>query len=249
MDRIAEFEEAQKEICKLDFRGEPIRGEAIFSQFKRRNSFGLDRDKKLHRIFQSKFLEDDIAGRFLTLPRARAALWKDHLENPLSSVFDVDIATGYKIHLGSLVSSFHALCWTHRQDATPADWHYFSHGTKSVRISTTVGKLMDRVMRLDDPAFASRAWLVEVEYNDPSLIEQLRHPAEVYRRMRCQQGALLALSAAVVRTEHSHEDEVRLLFDPAVIPAFATIPTGSPDLIRIPFNWDGFIVDQEDGPV
>lgn len=248
MDKIAAFEDAQKTICALDFQGKSIRSEEAFRQFQKRNSFGLDQNKRIYRIFQSAYLQEDIAGGFLTLPKASSNAWSDALENPLSSVFDIDIATGFDIHLGSLVSSFHALCWTHRADSTPDDWRNFSHGKEAVRISTTVGKIMDRVMLINDPAFMYRAWLIEVEYKDPELILSMQNPAEVYRRMECQQGALLALSAAVVRTAYTDEDEVRLLFDPSVIPKFSDLPTGKPDLLRIPFDWEGFIDNQESNP-
>jgi len=248
MDKISEFEAAQKEIRTLDFQGNSIRSEVAFRQFQRRNSFGLDRNKRIHRIFQSEYLQNDIAGGFLTLPKASSSVWGDVLENPLSDVYDIDIATGLDIHLGSLVNSFHALCWTHRADSNPDDWADFSHGKDSVRISTTAGKIMDRVMRVEDPAFMYRAWLVEVEYKTPSLIKQMQNPAEVYRRMECQQGALLALSAAVVRTTCTDEDEVRLLFDPSVVPTFSGLPTENPNLLRIPFDWTGFIDREEPNP-
>ena len=249
MDKISEFEAAQKEIRTLDFQGNSIRSDPAFRQFQRRNSFGLDRNKRIYRIFQSDYLQNDIVGGFLTLPKASNSAWNDALENPLSSVYDTDLATGFDIHLGSLVSSFHALCWTHRAQSTPDDWADFSHGKDSVRISTTVGKLMDRVMRVEDPAFMYRAWLIEVEYKDPALIKSMQNPAEVYRRMECQQGALLALSAAVVRTAYTDEDEIRLLFDPSVVPAFSGgLPTENPGLLRIPFDWEDFIDSRETNP-
>lgn len=246
MDKLAEFEAAQVEIRTLDYHGGSIRSVEALRQFKRRNSFGLDENRRIYRIFQSKYLKEDIEGGFLTLPKASSSVWNDGLENPLSNVYDKDIATGFNIHLGSLVSSFHALCWTHRAEATPDDWLDFSHGGDAVRISTTVGKIMDRVMRISDPAFMYRAWLIEVEYQNPSLIASMQSSSEVYRRMECHQGALLALSAAVVRTEFTDEDEVRLLFDPSVIPPFVGIPVENSGLLRIPFDWDGFIEGREE---
>jgi len=249
MDKISEFEAAQKEIRTLDHHGNSICSEAVLRQFQRRNSFGLDRNKRIYRIFQSDYLQNDIDGGFLTLPKASNSAWNDALENPLSGVYDIDVGTGFDIHLGSLVSSFHALCWTHRADSTPDDWTEFSHGKDSVRISTTVGKLMDRIMRVEDPAFMYRAWLIEVDYKASSLIKSMQNPAEVYRRMECQQGALLALSAAVVRTAYTDEDEVRLLFDPSIVPTFSgSIPTEKSGLLRIRFEWENFIDSQEANP-
>lgn len=248
MNKLLDFESAQKAIRSLDFQGYSVRSPEMYREFQERNSFGLDLASPIHRIFQCEYLKKDIADGCVTLPKASASVWKDSLENPLSGVYEVDLVTGQELHLGSLVSSFHALCWTHREKAHPSDWSSFSHGRDAVRVSTTVGKLMDRVMRVDDPAYMHRAWLIEVDYDDPVVIGGMQNPAEVYRRMESQ-GALLALSAAVVRTENSDEDEVRLLLNPSVRPEDpAARISGGPDLLRIPFEWAGFIDFVEQSP-
>ncbi|MGM9489547.1 hypothetical protein [Ideonella sp. YS5] len=52
-------------------------------------------------------------------------------------------------------------------------------------------------------------------------------------------GSLLALSAATIQTSYSDEDEVRFLFDNGISPQVST--RLSRDLIRLPFNWNGFV--------
>ena len=217
-------------------------------QYQRRNAFGLGRDKPIHRIFQTDFLNEDISGGYLTLPGASASIWNDPLENPLAEVQDVDVVTGSDIRLGSLVSSFHALCWTDRSAPRPSDWSNFSRGKEAVRVTTTVGKLMDRMMSASDPRYMQRAWLIGVDYKDPALIQSMQNPREVYERMDSQ-GALLTLSAAVVRSQFSTADEVRFLFDASVQPSLAQmVMSADHNLVRIPFKWEGFIDDQQDGP-
>lgn len=239
MSKLEALEDALNGIRSLGFRGYSPQSEEMYRQFQLRNTFGLAMEMPIHRIFQKDFLEKDISEGFLTLPRASAAIWNDPLENPLSIVREPDVVTGSDIHLGALVSSFHALCWTHRAEPTKSDWANFSHRKEPVRISTTVGKLMDRVMRIDDPGYMHRAWLIGVDYIDISAIQAMQTTAEVYRRMESQ-GALLALSAAIVRTDYSNEDEVRLLINAGILPPDPLIDVGS-ELIRIPFKWQGFI--------
>lgn len=244
MSKIEAFEQEQDGVRKLDFQGNTISSEQMYRQYQRRNTFGLNPDKEIHRIFQKDFLDKDISDGCLTLPKASASIWHDPLENALAEVQDVDLVTGSNIHLGALVSSFYAICWTNRSTPQPSDWSSFSHGNKSVRVTTTVGKLMDRMMCAADSCYMHRTWLIEVDYKDSVLIQAMQHPQEVYERMDSQ-GALLALSAAVVRSQFSTENEVRLLFDASIQPSLpGLVVSTSPCLARIPFKWDGFIDNQ-----
>lgn len=248
MDKLQAFEAALGEIRSLDLRGYSIRHQEIYDQFQIRNSFGLDRNQPIHRIFQREFFKRDISEGYLTLPEAKASIWNDPLENPLSDVCDVDLVTGSCLHVGALVSSFHGLCWTHRAQATSSDWSSFSHGKEGIRISTTVGKLMDRLMPISDPTYMYQAWLIAVDYADPTSIEALKNPAEVYRRMDGQ-GGLLALSAAVVRTKNNDEDEIRLLFDASFAPeGCITLMSSGIKILRVPFDWAGLIDYAEGDP-
>lgn len=240
-DRVQCFEQAQEAVNCLDFAGKDAQHIEAYRQYQRRNSFGLDPSMKIYRIFQQHYYDDDVKNGCLTLPRVSANVWKDPLENPLASVTVTDQQTGQPLHLGSIVSRFYALCWTQRAMPTAADWASFSHGTTAIRISTTVGKLLDRVMPMNAPGYMHRSWLVDVDYMAPHLIQQMKTPDEVYGRMEST-GSMLALSAAVVRTTFSDEDEVRFLFDNGVHPAWSAVTTSSsPDLIRLPFNWNGFV--------
>jgi hypothetical protein len=184
----------------------------------------------------------------LTLPRATASVWKDPLENPLEDVMDVDLVTGGSLSLGSLVSSYYALCWTQRAKATPSDWASFSHGREAIRISTTVAKLLDRLMNQSDPCYMHRTWLVEVEYKDPSVICAMKNPAEVYSRMESS-GSLLALSASLVRKQFWDEKETRLLLDHSgALPWPRAVVTSNPDLLQVSFDWNGFVDHEEPAP-
>jgi len=248
MSKIDAFEREQESVRRLDFQGYASSSKLMLRQYQRRNAFGLGPDKEIHRIFQKDFLDKDISDGYLSLPKASASIWHDPLENPLAEVKDVDLVTGSNIHLGALVSSFYAICWTDRSAPRPSDWSSFSHGKKAVRVSTTVGKIMDRMMCAADPCYMHRAWLIEVDYEDPDLIQAMKNPHEAYRRIESQ-GALLALSAAVVRSQLSTEDEVRLLFDASVEPSLrGLVMSTNRSLARIPFEWKGFIDNRTCAP-
>lgn len=247
-DWVHSFEEAQKEVRCLDFAGRDAQHIETYHQYQRRNSFGLDPSMKIYRIFQQRYYDDDLKDGCLTLPLASANVWKDPLENPLASVIVTDQQTGQSVHLGAVVNRFYALCWTHRVEPTAADWGSFSHGMPAIRIGTTVGKLLDRVMAMSDPGYMHRSWLVDVKYMEPHLIQQMKTPDEVYSRMEST-GSMLALSAAVVRTTFSGEDEVRFLFDNGIHPAWGAVTaSSSPDLIRLPFDWNGFVDEAVQSP-
>lgn len=243
-DRVQCFEQAQAEVNRLDFAGKGAGHIDVYREYQRRNSFGLDPSMRIYRIFQQRYLQQDVTDGCLTLPRAAANVWKDPLENPLASITMTDPETGAPIHLGSTVSHFYALCWTRRALPTPKDWASFSHGEPVVRIGTTVGKLLDRVMCMSDPAYMHRSWLVDVDYMDQNLIQQMQTPDEVLRRMEST-GSMLALSATVVRTAFSEENEVRFLFDNGIHPAWDDVTTtSSPDLVRLPFDWRSGFIDE-----
>ncbi len=244
MDKIAQFKAEHDEIVKLDHTREAISMQ-MYGQYQRRNSFGVDRNKEIHRIFQKEFYDRDIKDQTLTLPLAEAGItWNDPLENPLANVKTIDIVTRKEILLGSLVQQFYALCWTERPTATKKDWKSFSHRKPAVRISTTIGKLLDRLMHPDDPYYMLRYWVIRVDYKDPTLIQAMQNPGEVYQRMETT-GAMLALSAAVIRTQYSDQKEIRLLFDASINPQQQNVTyQEAPKLVRIPFDWNGF-VDKE----
>jgi hypothetical protein len=244
MNKFEEFEKAQSKIRELDFQGKDLYCGEMLEQYKLRNSFGLDPFKKIHRIFQRDYYEKDVSEGYLTLPVASSTVWKDPLENPLENVTGIDMVTGGAIDYGSLVRSFYALCWTDRSSPNAADWVSFSHGKKAVRISTTVGKLLDRLMSNSDRLYMHRAWLINVEYKNQFLIRVMKNPTVVLNHMEST-GSMLAASAAVVRTQFSGEDEVRLLFDSSVKPELPRVVyMSNHELLRVPFNWDGFVDDQ-----
>jgi hypothetical protein len=241
MNKFEEFANAQSKIRLLDLQGKDLSSPEALEQYKLRNSFGLDPATEIHRIFQKDYYEKDVSDGYLTLPVASSTIWNDPLENPLEDVMGIDPVTGGQIDYGSLVRSFYALCWTDRSDHNPKDWGSFSHGKEAIRITTTVGNLLDRLMTTSDRLYMHRTWLIDVEYKNPALIQAMKNPAVVINHMESS-GARLAASAAVVRTEFSCENEVRLLFDASTKPELTNVLYfNNKQYIRIPFDWNGFV--------
>lgn len=245
---IEEFLSASEKVRDLDSQGHSLWSEPMLTQYKERNSFGIDPQARIHRIFQREYLEADIASGMLTLPSASAAFWKDPLENPLANVSGIDAVAGGRIDYGAVVRSYHALCWTRRSRPRAVDWDSFSHGQAVTRISTTAKKLLDRTMSLADQSYMHRVWLVDVDYVRQDRIRGMQNPQEVLDRLEST-GASLVLSAATVNAKYIDEDEVRLLYDAHLqpLPADAAFDASS-GVVRIPFDWDGFVEDREDGP-
>jgi hypothetical protein len=247
MNRIQCFERYHAAVQEHDFRGVVATDPELYRLYQRRNSFGIKPNQKLHRIFQRRYYEEDVADGYLTLPRASATIWDDELENPLSDVTVLDSVTGKQVLLGSLVRSFFAMCWSKRDKPKQSDWDAFSHGKQAMRITTTAEKLLNRTMDVSDAYYMLRSWLIEVDYKSPCFILQMQKPEEALRKMESN-GALLALSSAVVQTKHSGEDEIRYLFDNGFNTNLPGVVELNADLIRIPFEWNNFVDSEQAYP-
>ena len=114
MCNLSHFQCLNQVVNRLDSRGFSLESPEMVEAYMKRNMLGIKPETRIHRIFQSDFLEADILHNRITLPAASAGSWKDPLENPLANVSGVDEVTGSRIDYGTLVRSFHGLCWTKR---------------------------------------------------------------------------------------------------------------------------------------
>ncbi len=110
---------------------------------------------------------------------------------------------------------------------------------------------MQRLVSSDDSGYMHRTWLVNIEYVEPDRIQAMQNLTEVLSRIEST-GTLLVLTAAMVRTTFQDESEVRLVFDRSLSPLPSRVTydmnSGPVPLVQIPFDWDGFIENREDGP-
>lgn len=242
------FEAAEQHIRELDSAGIALDSEVMACEFRRRNSLGIDPGTTISRIWRREFLEADMADNRLSLPKADRVVWNDPLENPLAGVRGKDDESGLSIDYGAIVRRFYGQCWSRRSLPSRADWDRFSPGNEAVWVSTTVAKLLDRLMLPTDNAYMHRTWLVEVEYKRPEQIRAMMNPDGVLNRLD-PSGVLLALSAATVRSSNMSEDELRLVYNASLVP----LPPGVREIahagvIHIPFDWTDFIDDRQEDP-
>ena len=248
MCNLSHFQCLNQVVNGLDSRGFSLESPEMVEAYMKRNMLGIKPETRIHRIFQSDFLEADILHNRITLPAASAGSWKDPLENPLANVSGVDEVTGSRIDYGTLVRSFHGLCWTKRERPTLSDWSSFSHGKPATRITTSAGKLIARLVNRDDNNYMNRTWLVKVEYDQEDHIKALQNTTEALNRMEST-GVLLILAAATVRSSFEDESEVRLLYDTSLLPRPSEVTLDeSKGLLHIPFDWNDFIEKSEGGP-
>ena len=251
MSKLDHFLHWNSVATALDSQGYSLESGEMLNAYTRRNMFDIEPEKKIYRIFQSDLLEYDISHNIITLPAASAGSWQDPLENPLANVSGLDEVSSARIDYGACVRSFYALCWTQREKARPSDWSSFSHGKPAVRITTTAGKLMQRLVSSDDSGYMHRTWLVNIEYVESNRIQAMQNVDEVLSRIETT-GTLLVLTAAIVRTTFEDESEIRLIYDGSLSPlpsgVISDMNSGPVPLLRIPFDWTDFIENSENGP-
>lgn len=153
--------------------------------------------------------------------------WEDVYENFL--VNEVFMRDGREMPIYQLAKRFYGQCWTSKQ-SSDALWRIYSQDRKSVRIKTTIGKLMDSLPNDHESGF----FLVgKVEYYNQSKIESdLRKIKQVTME---QLSSLMLQSFFVKRNSFSHESEYRVVF------MRDSDPKNHSDVITIPIDPLSFI--------
>ena len=103
-------------------------------------------------------------------------------------------------------------------------------------------------MVVSDLNYMHRVWLLDVDYLKADRIKNMQNENEVLGRLEST-GASLALSAVTVDAKYIDEDEVRLLYNVEFNPLVSgAILDDSCGLVRIPFDWHGFVNEREERP-
>jgi hypothetical protein len=146
--------------------------------------------------------------------------WEDVYENFL-------LKCGPEQEVKKYLPVFYGQCWTFRKE-TDALWRIYSPTKHSVRIKTTIRKLLgisDRY-RSKSPSIANAA-IGPVRYFQPS---QFRKWMSAEKRQNLTND-VLADSLFIKRTEFSHESEMRLIFQRQI-----TDSQKHPRFVKIPFD-------------
>ncbi len=138
-----------------------------------------------------------------------------------------------------------ALSWTSDPQDTNEKWESFSHNKRAVRVKTTVGKLMDKIMHLPDRYYMLNYHIGKVEYHDPQEIKEWIKKSH-YTEFLDSLGQSTALALMAIRNVFSSEEEIRLVYSHKLQEDNQWVEHNikiENDLCRHLFIWDGVIDD------
>jgi hypothetical protein len=139
--------------------------------------------------------------------------WDDPFENFLARC-RVPIGNNNFASLEGLTSRFYGQCWCHCEAETDATWRiYVPEKQRGIRIRVRAGTLFDTVYSSTDQASAISCFLGKVEYkSEPDLSSWLSN-LNVQQQLLTPDNVNIAKTLLVKRSQFSHENEARLLYD------------------------------------
>ena len=176
-----------------------------------RRLLGTQADESLWRVFP--------AERALQLFREKKNVlvapskWDDPFENFLARCL-VPIENNQFASLEGLTRAFYGQCWCHSEAETDATWRiYVPEKQRGIRIRVRAGTLFDTVYSPKDQASSIRCFLGKVEYkSEPDLLSWLS-ALKVQQELLTPDNVNIAKTLLVKRSQFSHENETRLLYD------------------------------------
>lgn len=212
------------------------------------NSFDVDIDAPIYRIFQLEFFLQDLRNQTLTYCKPDPDAWGDEYEaflsrvkffiSGLESYLDPDSVKQFPLTIKPALDNFFALCWTRRQSESKLAWDDFSYGNESIRLQTTPRKLLTSAIDVNDKFYNLSHFLGGVHYMLDNEFEEL-FTTTPYEQHLDSLGVGLARSFLILGESFEHEEEVRLLYahhpkDNAWVEGNVT---NSGNLCTIPFDW------------
>jgi hypothetical protein len=211
-----------------------------------RNTEGVDLSRTVYRLLPLEYLCDDITRAVLTMANIEPAMWKDSYENPLKDATFPDTVTGGVISIHDLMKSHYGTCWTYQPESLNA-WQTFGNTPTSVRIETTVGKLLAALMQQNDHYYMLHFYAGLVTYRP---IPELANWKTIVKLTEIldSEGLALAASLSVVRDGYSGEKEVRVIYshqsnDPwaQANVSLSNHPSAVNGLVHVPCTWRDLI--------
>lgn len=187
------------------------------------NLIDLDFDTPVYRIFQwNKFL-DLIKNKRLCL--VKPSLWDDPFENFILKAKG-KLNDGRVVEFDNIRNQFYGACWT-LKDECDGLWRNYTnseckkcsfckwlnrHGNAnvSVKVKTTVGKLMSAFYDMDNPFHSLCYWIGKVEYlSDKQITEALYNG---FKSITDNTGVDIVRTLLIKRKAFEYEQEVRMIF-------------------------------------
>lgn len=218
------------------------------------NTFDVDLDSPIYRIFQLEYFLEDLKNQTLTYCKPSPEAWGDDYEAFLSRVrffitgvdnySDPGSVKQYPLSMKPALDNYFALCWTAKQSESTLAWDDFSYNKEAIRLKTTPRKLLSSAINPNDKFYSLSHFLGAVDYMQDDEFEEL-FTSTPYENHLDSLGIGLAKSFFVLGESYAHEQEVRLLYahhpnDNDWVQANVKINDG---ICAIPFDWHSVVED------
>jgi hypothetical protein len=193
----------------------------------------VDWDAQIYRVYSIKWFTDLITTNKNGL--VNPSKWEDPFENFFLQNQCV-ASDGTIVSLESLSNSWYGQCWTRNSDSD-AMWRIYSSNKEGVRVSTTIRKLFSSLYDHNDKFSNLKYMIGSVEYLERTKIEQFLSNTTFTELAMGGQPHKFAKTLCIKRSEFSHENEVRLLFQDV------ENNVGKNGVASFPFNHDMILDD------
>ncbi len=192
------------------------------------------------RIFDSKYLLEDLENQTLTLVRPSQETQNDPLENPLIKTFFPFEKKCHRL-FKNLVKNFYCQSWS--QNEIP--WEEITTKSPAVRVKCRWHAIFDRLVNIEDKYYDFNYRLINVTYKDKTHIENgLRDlPMEYYI-----DDQLLSILCTIgeLNSDFQSEEEIRLVYirrpqEDNPFPNRNILKGKKNEFCAHLFNWDGII--------
>lgn len=175
----------------------------------KRNCFDVTEDCEIYRIFELRYLLNDIRDSKFSL--VSPLLYKDRYENPLYNRVFISRDTGEGVTLNGIVENLYVSPWTIDPEEKPLYYPLYAEENLGMRVKSTVGKVMDAMMNLDNPGHMLQFHSGAVDYYEKVEIDKWIAMSDLNEFLDSL-GHLSVQSLMALRNKFSAEKEVRFVF-------------------------------------
>lgn len=205
------------------------------------NCFDVTENCPIYRIFELPNQLADIRESKITL--VNTAVYKDCYENPLLDREFID-EIGQRLTLNGVVGHYYVSSWTYDEEESPYNWLNYTRDNLGIRLQSTVGKVMDEMLNLDNPFYMQSFHAGTVDYYEQEEVDTWLSNSH-YTDFLDSLGQLSVTTLMALRRKHSDEKEIRFVFshtpantDNHFINNHVII---GDDLCKHPINWQSVI--------
>jgi hypothetical protein len=227
--------EILQEINKQRFRG--ASPEDLKKLYMRHNCFDVNVDCPVYRIFELPYQLLDI--KYSRFSLVNPSKYKDRYENPLLDKEFID-ETGTPLTLNGVVGNSYVSSWTYKCEEEPFNWVNYTRDCLGIRIKSTVGKVMEEMLNLDNPFYELQFHAGLVDYYQQEDIDNWLKGSH-YTDFLDTLGQKSVASLMAIRNKFSDEKEVRFVFsntlsnkDNLFVNGYVTIYDG---VLKHPMSW------------